>query len=56
MTQVERLHFLLHALLAERNASIVIPVPYSLPEKRLLLRSLMNVRPPSPLIDRAVSR
>ena len=48
MTQDERLNFLLHALLAERNEYKEIPVPYSLQEKRRLLRSLMNVRPPVP--------
>ena len=48
MTQDERLNFLLHALLAERNEYEEIPVPDSLQEKRRLLRSLMNVRPPVP--------
>ena len=48
MTQDERLNFLLRCLLAERNEYEEIPVPDSLAEKRRLLRSLMNVRPPVP--------
>lgn len=46
MTQDERLNFLLCDLLAERKEYEEIPVPDSLGEKRRLLRSLMNVRPP----------
>lgn len=48
MTQDERLNFLLRDLLAERKEYEDIPVPSSRPEKRRLLRSLMNVRPPVP--------
>lgn len=48
MTQDERLNFLLRYLLAERREYENIPVPGSLLEKRRLLRSLMNVRPPVP--------
>ena len=48
MTQDERLNFLLRDLLAERKEYEDILVPSSLPEKRRLLRSLMNVRPPVP--------
>lgn len=48
MTQDERLNFLLRCLLAERKEYEDIPVPDSLLEKRRLLRSLMNVRPPVP--------
>lgn len=48
MTQDERLQFLLRDLLAERKEYENIPVPDSLAEKRRLLRSLMNVRPPVP--------
>ena len=48
MTQDERLNFLLRDLLAERKEYEDIPVPDSLSEKRRLLRSLMNVRPPVP--------
>ena len=48
MTQDERLDFLLRYLLNERKAYEDIRLPDSLPEKRRLLRSLMNVRPPVP--------
>lgn len=48
MTQDKRLNFLLHCLLAEQKEYEDIPMPDSLPEKRRLLRSLMNVRPPIP--------
>lgn len=48
MTQNERLEFLLHCLLAERKEYADIHVPDSISEKRRLLRSLMNVRPPIP--------
>lgn len=49
MTQEERLDFQLRDLLAERKEYKDISVPGSLPEKRRLLRSLMNVRPPVPV-------
>ena len=45
MTQEERLDVLLRCLLEEYEE---VRVPDSLPEKRQLLRSLMNVRPPAP--------
>ena len=48
MTQDERLDYLLHCLLAERKEYADIHVPDSILEKRHLLRSLMNVRPPVP--------
>lgn len=48
MTHDQRLNVLLHCLLAERKEYEDIPMPDSLPEKRRLLRSLMNVRPPIP--------
>lgn len=48
MTQDERLNYLLRYLLAEQKEHEDIPVPGSLSEKRRLLRSLMNVRPPVP--------
>ena len=48
MTQDERLDFLLRYLLAERKEYTEIHVPDTLSEKRRLLRSLMNVRPPIP--------
>ena len=48
MTQEERLDYLLRCLLAERGEYAGIRVPDGLLEKRRLLRSLMNVRPPVP--------
>ena len=48
MTQDERLDYLLHCLLAERKEYADIRMPDDLSEKRGLLRSLMNVRPPVP--------
>ena len=48
MTQDERLDYLLHCLLAERKEYADIRMPDSILEKRHLLRSLMNVRPPVP--------
>lgn len=51
MTQNERLDFLLRCLLAERGEYADIRVPNSISEKRRLLRSLMNVRPPVPASD-----
>lgn len=48
MTQDERLDYLLRCLLAERKEYADVRVPDDLSEKRRLLRSLMNVRPPVP--------
>ena len=48
MTQNERLDYLLRYLLAEHKEYANIRVPDDLLEKRNLLRSLMNVRPPVP--------
>lgn len=48
----EKLDTLLRALLAERPEYSGIPIPESVDGKRVLLRSLMNVRMPSPLPDR----
>lgn len=48
MTQDERLDYLLRYLLAEHKEYADIRVPDDLSEKRKLLRSLMNVRPPVP--------
>lgn len=48
MTQDERLDYLLHCLLAECKEYADIRMPDDLSEKRRLLRSLMNVRPPVP--------
>lgn len=49
MTQEERLDYLLKYLLSERKEYADIRVPDKLSEKRRLLRSLMNVRPPAPI-------
>lgn len=51
MTQDERLSFLFRYLLAERKEYADIQVPEALSEKRRLLRSLMNVRPPVPVSE-----
>lgn len=48
MTQDERLDFLLRTLLAEREEYAAIRLPDGLADRRRLLRSLMNVRPPMP--------
>ena len=48
MTQDERLDYLLRCLLAERKEYADIQLPDGVTEKRRLLRSLMNVRPPVP--------
>ena len=48
MAQEEQLNVLIRYLLAERKEYGNIPVSDSLAEKRRLLRSLMNVRPPVP--------
>ena len=48
MTQDERLEYLLRCLLAEQREYADICVPDDLSEKRKLLRSLVNVRPPVP--------
>lgn len=48
MDQETRLDFLLTCLCGEREESIPIPDTYT--QKRSLLRALMNVRPPKPVI------
>ena len=48
MTQDERLNYLLRYLLVEHKEYTEIHMPDTLSEKRRLLRSLMNVRPPIP--------
>ena len=48
MTQDERLDYLLRYLLAEHKEDTEVPMPDTPSEKRRLLRSLMNVRPPVP--------
>ena len=44
MTQIERLHYLINYLINEQRADIQIPKNTS--DKKRLLRSLMNIRPP----------
>ncbi len=46
MTQEERLDYLISRLLKERENYDSISVPKSIEEKRILLRSLFNIRPP----------
>lgn len=48
MTQEERLDFLIDYLLREQPEYKNISVPTAAEDKRRLLRSLMNVRPPVP--------
>ena len=48
MTQEEKLNYLIHYLLRENREYQKISVPDSPADKRRLLRSLMNVRPPAP--------
>lgn len=48
MTQDERLNYLLRYLLAEHKEYADIREPDNLSEKRKLLRSLINIRPPVP--------
>ena len=47
MTQEERLKYLINYLLNEQPEYSTINIPESVEEKKQLLRSLMNVRPPS---------
>ena len=47
MTQEERLKYLINYLLNEQPEYSNINIPESVEEKKQLLRSLMNVRPPS---------
>ena len=49
MTQEERLRFLLQALLAERPGGQDIAIPRRPGDRRRLLRTLMNTRPPDPI-------
>ena len=49
MTQEERLDYLLQYLLSEEKAYGSIVVPHNLEDRRNMLRSLMNVRMPSPI-------
>ena len=47
MTQPERLDYLIKHLLAERREYADVSIPDGVPERRRLLRALMNVRAPS---------
>ncbi|MGI6007782.1 MAG: protein-ADP-ribose hydrolase [Ruminococcus sp.] len=49
MTQDERLNYLISYLLQEKKDYAGISIPYEPGDKRRLLRSLMNVRPPAPI-------
>ena len=49
MTQDQRLEYLIHYLLAEREEYRDVALPAGPAEKRRLLRALVNVRPPEPL-------
>ena len=51
MTQTERRIFLIQALLAEQPQYQSITVPKTAEEQKVLLRSLLNVRPPKPIGD-----
>lgn len=50
MTQTQRLEFMINYLLNESGQSDAVPVPDGDAERKRLLRSLMNIRPPR-LID-----
>lgn len=49
MTQAERRNYLIQELLAEQPQYRELPVPADATEQKRLLRSLMNVRAPSPI-------
>ena len=51
MTQEQRADYLIRYLLEERKEFQDIPLPSGLAEKRRLLRSLINVRPPVPISE-----
>ena len=51
MTQEQQADDLIRCLLAERKEYQDIGVPSELSDKRRLLRSLMNVRPPAPVSE-----
>ena len=46
MTQEQRLNFLIRYLLNERKEYQTIEIPFALSDRRRLLRSLLNIRPP----------
>lgn len=49
MTKKERLIFLIQTLLKESPEYHNTSIPKGLPEQRMLLRALMNVRAPKPI-------
>lgn len=51
MTQEQRVDFMIRWLLNERKEYHGIPVPTGPAEKKRLLRSLMNLRPPAPAAE-----
>ena len=51
MNQDERLAFLIESLISELSEHEVVRIPKSPDERKLLLRSLFNVRPPMPVGD-----
>ncbi|MEE0435884.1 MAG: protein-ADP-ribose hydrolase [Peptococcaceae bacterium] len=51
MTQTERCHFLIEALLAEYDEAQRLSIPENSDDQRRLLRALMNVRQPAPVAD-----
>lgn len=51
MTQEQRVDYLIRCLLMERKEYQDVVVPPEFPDKRRLLRGLMNVRPPSPVSE-----
>lgn len=51
MTQEQRVDYLIHYLLNEREEYQNIALPSGLVEKRWLLRSLINIRPPIPISE-----
>ena len=55
MNQAERREFLIRALLAEREDGDSIAVPADADSQRNLLRALMNVRPPEPLVPETLA-
>jgi O-acetyl-ADP-ribose deacetylase (regulator of RNase III) len=55
MDQQERREFLIRSLLDERAEYRNMPIPASEERQKMLLRSLMNVRPPAPISDKFLS-
>lgn len=49
MKQEEKLNYLIRFLLQEKETCKTISIPKNAEDKRRLLRSLMNVRPPAPI-------